>query len=440
MLENWEVIMGCAFVILRSVVALILGVVVFLGFLFLLLLYNVSDKLLSADFYTDTINGEDTYNRIYNEVLLDQNLERTTQDLLGNVQVLSQAEVVGLVKQILPPQYLQSQVEGSIQRTVDYLNEDRDNLDVYIELGAPLDKVKPVLLAYINKRIEQLPVIEPVVSRCDAQVLQDVAGQYEGIYRGLIDGKMPDSIPSFKAIAQPCRIAIFDILFQQLTNDPSLEPRVKAGLRERRSEIRQEFFEGDTTGVWQAAAPAVATPLMDDAIAQIKAKLDDGNRLDLIHRFAVWSDGVTEPELRSNIATARDRLNTGRKFGKPAALAMLIAGSILLGLIHFPSLKNGLRWPGLTLFLTGLVIFIGGKVMESQLPGRLRELVAHRAGQVSDIPPSVTDLVGDLLVSFGNQLAEGIAAPALILLIVGALLFGASFFVFRLSRFIPGVR
>ena len=192
--------------------------------------------------------------------------------------------------------------------------------------------------------------------------------------------------------------------------------------------------------MFKVAARPLATPLMDDAIAEIRDELDDQYRLDLIHLIADWNDDFTESELRSDIDTTRDWINTGREFGKLAALAMLFGGSILLGLIHFPSLKNGLRWPGLTLFMTGLVFFIVGKVLESQVPDRLQELVEQGATQVSGTPPSVTDLGGDLLVSFGQQLTSGFSAPALTLLIVGAVLFGASFFVFLVRPFIPGVR
>ena len=431
--------MGCLVEILRSVLALVLGVIVFFGFLFLLLLNNFSDKLLSPEFYIDTIVGENTYNRVYDEVLLDQELLDTTQDLLGGVQVVTQEDIVMLLRQIVPPDYLQSQVEGSIHRTVDYFNEDRDTLDLYIDLGPPLNNVKPVLFQYIDQRIEQLPVEEPLVPRCDPEILSDVAKRYEAIYRGLAKGVVPESIPSFRAIAAPCRVLIYDIVFEALVRDADLDRRVRAGLEDKRSEIRNEFFEGDTTGVWKVAVPAVATPLIDDAIARVREELDDQDRLDLIHQLALWNEGFTEAELRSDIDTSRKWLNRGRTdLGKPAAWAMLIAGSILMGLIYYPSLKNALRWPGVTLFLTGLVFFVTGKVVESQVPDELRNLVERGANEISGVPTSVTDLGGDLLVSFGKQLTGGIDGPALTLLIIGALLFGASFFAFLLGPlFLP---
>ena len=100
--------MGCIFIILRSVFSLILGVVVFFGFLAFVLNDNLTDQLFEADFYTGIIIGENTYERIYDEVLLDEELEDTTRDLLGDIQVVSQQEIVELLKKIVPPEYLQS--------------------------------------------------------------------------------------------------------------------------------------------------------------------------------------------------------------------------------------------------------------------------------------------------------------------------------------------
>ena len=421
--------MGCALAIIRSVAALVLGVVVFFGFLFLLVLNNFSDRLLSAEFYTDTISGEDTYNRIYDEVLLDPELASTTEDLLGDIQVVSQDDIVELLRQIIPPEYLQSQAEGNIERTVDYFNEDLESLELFFELGPPLEAVKPVLFHYIDQRIDGLAEEDLGRLECTPQRITEVAQLYESRWTELAGGTVPTSIPSLRTFDPVCREAIFRLAFSTVVQQSPLDARAKRGLTNDRPGILRAFVDGDTRSVLKLAARPLATPLMDDAILQIKEQLDDRDRLDLIHKIADWNDDYTEAELRSDIDAARDWVNWGNKFGKALAWAMLVAGTVILGLIHYPSLKNGLRWPGLTLFLTGLVLFIAGKVLESQVPDRLQDLVERGASQVSGFPPSVTDLGGDLLVSFGNQLTSGFAAPALILLIIGALIFGASFFI-----------
>ena len=421
--------MGCVLAIFRPVAALVLGVVVFFGFLFFLLLTNFSDKLLSADFYTDIISGEDTYNRVYDEVLLDEELERTTQDLLGGVQVVSQAEIVGLLREIIPLEYLQSQVEGSIHRTVDYFNDDRETLDLYVDVGPPLENVKPVLFRYIDQRIDGLAEEDLGRLECTPQRVDEVAGLYQERWQGLSAGMVPTSIPSLATFESVCRLIIFELAFDNLIAQADLDERTKRGLRSSRSDLREAFVAGEAKEVLKVASRPLAEPVMDDAIQQVREELDSEDRLDLIRRIAVWNDEFTEEELRSDIDSARDWIDWSQKFGKPLALVMLILGSVLLGLIHYPSLKNVLRWPGITLFMTGLVFFVVDKVAVSRIPDWLEELVERSANQVTGVPPSVTDLGGDLLVSFGQQLTSGVAGPSLTVLIVGALLFGASFFI-----------
>ena len=190
-----KVKMGCLADILRSVLALVLGVAVFFGFLFLLLFSNFSDKLLNSEFYTDTISGEDTYNRVYHEVLMDPELLGTTQDLLGDIQVINQEEIVGLLRQIVPPAYIQTQVEGSIQRTVDYFNEDRDTLELYVEFGPPLDSIKPVLFQYIDRRIDGLVLQDLGNPECTPDQVNQLADGYVSRWSDLADGKVPQTIP-----------------------------------------------------------------------------------------------------------------------------------------------------------------------------------------------------------------------------------------------------
>ena len=439
-LEVGKAKMGCLADILRSVLALVLGVVVFFGFLFLLFFSNVTDKLLSSEFYTDTISGEDTYNRVYDEVLLDPELLGTTQDLLGDIQVISQEEIVGLLRQIVSPAYLQTQVEGSIQRTVDYFNEERDTLELYVEFGPPLANIKPVLFRYIDQRIESLVLQDLGRPECTPDRVNQLADGYAARWSDLADGKVPQSVPSLESLNTACRGLIFDVAFTTVVSGSSLNDDAKAGLLAIEGDIRREFVvEGDTHRVMKLAARPLATPLMDDAIDRIREELDGQDRLHLIHRLAQWNDDFTEAELRDDIETSREWLNRGRTdLGKPAAWAMLIAGSIIMGLIYYPSLKNALRWPGVTLFLTGLVFFVAGKVAESRVPDGLQALVERSSNEISGVPNSVTDLGGDLLVSFGKQLTSGIDGPALTLLIIGALLVGASFFAFLIGPlFLP---
>ena len=119
---------------------------------------------------------------------------------------------------------------------------------------------------------------------------------------------------------------------------------------------------------------------------------------------------------------------------------MIIVGSIIMGLIHLPSLSGALRWPGITLLLTGVFYYVAGRVLESEVPDRLATVVERGTDQVSAIPPSVSDLGTDLLVSFGSQLVSGYEAASITVIVVGAVLIAGSFFVSLVKPFIPFVK
>ncbi len=429
--------MGCIVPILRSFAALVMGVVVFVGFLFLLLVGNFSGKVLNADFYKDTIAGQDSYNRIYDEVLIDQKLKDKTDELLGNIQVGDYDDIGNLLRQILPPGYLQSQVEGSIERTVNYLNEEADDLEAFIDMGPPLGNVKPVLFGYIDRRIDQLQLVEAGVPDCSTQAVSDLSGRYGDLFNQLADGEIPKVVPSLQALSQTCRSLVFAASYDRLVASPAISAETVRLLPESRENLRVTFLAGNTLEVLKVAARPLATPLMDDAINQIRLELNGDDRLDLIHQLTEWDDDLTEEEVRSELADVRAWVNRSKDVGTIASLAMIVAGSVIMGLIHLPSLSGALRWPGITLLLTGVFYYAVGRVLESEVPGRLATVVEQGADQVSDIPPSVTDLGTDLLVSFGTQLANGYAAPSISIIVLGALLVGGSFLASLVKPFIP---
>ena len=432
--------MGCAMSIVRSLISFVLGIGIFVAFLGCLLASNFSDKLLSADIYTETLAGADTYTRIYDEVLVDARLAETAEDLLGDIKVVSQKDMVDLLRKILPPEYIQSQVEGTIQNAIDYLNKDTDTLELYIELAPPLANAKGVLFSYIDGRIDELELEDLGAPECTPGRITELADRFETRWTELAQGEVPKSVPSLESLTRECRTAIFNLAYPSLLQDNLLDDPTRRGLIESRPDIEREFIAGNTRGVLKQAARPLATPLIDDAIDQLRERLDDRERLDIIGQIAAWNLDFTEEELREDIDDARGWVTWGRRFGKPVTLALVIAVSSVMALVHFPSLTNGLRWPGLALMLTGGFYFVLGKVLESQVPDRLAEVVERGAEEVPAVPPSVTILGGDLLISFGKSITAGFAAPSLTLIIVGAILFAASFFVFIVRPFIPFIR
>ena len=431
--------MGLPLLILRFVATPILGIAIFAGLLLTLVGNNIADKLLDADFYTNTIAEHNTYNRIYDDVLLDQKAKDKVQELLGDVKVVSPEDIVGLVRGLLPPEYLQSQVEGAIQRAMAYFNEDSDTLGLYLEMGPAIDKIKPTLLDYVDRRIDGIPEADPGPAECNPGTVKSVGDGYQEVFRNLAGGQVPASLPSIKVIAEPCRVLIFDSAFPALFADDTLDSRITQALGDSTDDIRAAFVAGDTHGVLKAAARPLSEPLVDDAVAKIRERLDEGDRLNLIRVLAETNSDFTEEEIRVEVADAKELIVQYRALGGTLAALMLYGGAILLAVLHLPKLSAAMRWPGIFLLVSGGLIFIVGKILESKVVDWLITGVDKITLNAPGIPGPAINLISDLVLSFGQQLTQGFAAPAFTVLIVGALLFAASIVLSIVKPFIPGL-
>ena len=431
--------MGLPLLILRFVATPILGIAIFAGLLLTLVGNNIVDKLLNAEFYTDTIAEQNTYNRIYDDVLLDQKAKDKVQELLGDVKVVSPEDIVGLVRGLMPPEYLQSQVEGAIQRAVAYFNEDSDTLELYLEMGPAIDKIKPTLLDYVDRRIDGIPEADPGPAECNPETVKSVRDGYQEVFRGLAGGRVPASLPSIKVIAEPCRVLIFDSAFPALFADDTLDSRITQALGNSTDDIRAAFVAGDTHGVLKAAARPLSEPLVDDVVAKIRERLDEGDRLNLIRVLAETNSDFTEEQIRVEVADAKELIVQYRALGGTLAGLMLYGGAILLAVLHLPKLSAAMRWPGIFLLVSGGLIFIVGKILESKVVDWLITGVDQITANAPGIPGPAINLISDLVLSFGQQLTQGFAAPAFTVLIVGALLFAASIVLSIVKPFIPGL-
>ena len=429
--------MGCLISLFRAAAAMVLFVIIFVGFLSYLILNNFSDKLLSADFYTKTLAAEDTYNRIYDDVLLDDELKETTERFLGDIEIVSHQEVVDLLREIMPPEYIQSEVEGAIERTVDYINEDVDELELYIDLNLPLENVKRVMLGYIDGRIDELEVVDSGISGCSPTAANDLAANFTLRFTLVSNGVVPETVPSLPAIDATCRAVIFELAYNSLVDSAGLSEAATATLINGKGDLRTPFANGNTLGVLKVSARLLAEPLMDEAIDEVREDLTDTGQFDLIRQIAKWDDDTTETQIRADLADGRDWISKASNFGDMASLIMVIGGAAAMALIFFPTLGGMLRWPGIALLVTGGFFFVVGKIAQSKVPDALSDAVETGAGQVSNVPPAVTDLGTDILVSFGSQLTDGFVGPSITMLTFGIILLGASFFSIILKRFIP---
>ena len=427
-------------IIIRLIATPVLGMAIAAGLLVMTLENTISDKLLDTGFYTHTIAQQNTYNRVYDDVLRDEKTKNKVQELLGDIKVVSPEDIVDLSQEVLTPEYLQAQVEGAIQRLVAYLNEDSEILDVYVEMGPALDKVKPTLLEYVDRRIDGIPEEVSGPAECSPDTAIKVRDGYQAVFRSLAGGEVPVSLPSIKGIPQSCRVLIMGSVFHSLLTDDALDSRVQIALSDSSKDIRHAFLAGDTHGVLKKAAWPLVEPLVNEAVAKVRGRLDESDRLDLIRVLAESNQDLTDEDIRVELTKLRDFISEYRPLGRPVGLVLLFGGVILMGLIYLPKTSAALRWPGVSLFVSGGVVFFMGKLFESRAADLLAVLVDRVTDQAPWIPVPTLDIASDLVLSLGQQLAQGFVGPALLIFFVGALLFTASIVLSIVKPSVPGLQ
>ena len=261
--------------IIRPVLTFILGLVVVVAVGILTVDWLVSGKLLNADFYADIISQQDTYNRIYDEVLLEDDVRRASGELFPT-GLVSHEDIVGILRDIAPPEYLREQVEGVIDAIIGYLRdsgnsetEDAEELRIYVDLGPPLERVEPVAVGYIQERIDRIPEEQAEPPECTPARVVQLGERYSDLYDEISAARAPGSIPSIKGLTQPCREFVFDAAFGApeltmpfggggLLAHADLDAVIVRGLRENEEAIRAEFVAGNTREALKAAVLALA--------------------------------------------------------------------------------------------------------------------------------------------------------------------------------------
>ena len=413
--------------LLRAVAGLILGLVIFAGLLYSLVLVNFSQRLEDPEVYKTAINETDAYDRIYDEVLVDDALEDQTGDLLGGMEVAAREEVVQILEDVMPPSYLREQTERNIDRFTGYLSGDYEEINFYVDLEEPLERVEPAVLAWVYGVIDDLEVADPGPSGCSQLSMVRLASGTSVPFAQLSDGEMPDSAPSLDILTRECREAHYDEWFDRQLNDPAMNSEAARILEGEKENLRQSFVDGDTREFLKQAAAPLVTPVIDDAIRDIRRDLMRGDRLDLLQQLADNSDDITRDDIDQQAEALRDSMRTANGPGRIVALLMVIVGSILLALVYIPRPADMLRWPGITLLLGSGVCLAVGFVINSAIPGRIKDAIVHSTSYAPDVPTAAINLAGDLAESFAQQATAGFIPAAATVLVIGAVLLTASF-------------
>ena len=474
-------------VILRALAGLVLGLAIFAGLMYSLVLGNFSQRLEDPEVYNVAISETDAYNRIYDEVLLDDVLEDELADLLGDMdfQGHGDADPVEVLRGVMPPAYLQEQTEANIARFTAYLRHETDDLQVYVDLSEPLERIEPVVYQEVDRIVDQLEFQDIQELGCSEATRAQLSAEYAEMLDRVSRGTLPESVSPLPGLAMVCYEGGPDDWIDDVLVSPVINSRAARLLSDARESLReplaaiqqsladllepirplidaarsllspitsriqgvaQDALSAAAQGVEQASratlkqlARPLIQPRIDAAVADIRLQLKPGDRLDLLEKLAENSDDFTRDDIRQQAESLRDTVSTANGPGRIIALLMVIIGSILLAVVYIPRPADMLRWPGITLFLGSGVCLVVGVVINSAVPGRIKDAIVHSTSYAPDVPTAAIDLAGDLLESFAQQSTAGFIPAAATVMAIGVVLVVASFFASALWAILRGV-
>ena len=401
----------------------------------------ISDKLLDPDSYIETLQQAGAYDRIYSEVLVDPALQDDLRELFGDLDLdpeeVAPEDVADLLRGIAPPDYLRSQTEGVIRSTVGYFVGDLEQLAVYVDLGPPLGNMEDVLLDYVDQRIDATPVVAIPGDLCSRNGASQTEKRFLAVVEELSTGNLPKSLPSWESADPACRELLFDQGVGPALASPTLPTETRSAFAASRREMKEEFLDGNIHGFFRLGARAATAPLLDAADREIRAGLDSEDMVDLVALIADLDPERTEAQLRTALGEVREGIIWWDSLGRIVALVMIVGGSAGIALVFAFNPKGMMRWPGLTLLIGGASTFALGNFLQSGVLNRLGDAPADWAAQAPDFPESVVDLSADLVAIYGQSLLSGVTGFSLTVLLVGAVLFVASFFLFLVRKLLP---
>lgn len=348
--------MSPAGVFLRSIVALLLGVTAFLALGYSFVAMGVRDTLRSPQPLLTALEKHDAYNRVYDEGIISEQFEGALRGLVGDFSIEPETEA-WLLKEILPPSELKAATERSVTSVIAFLNNETDTLDVSIDLGVAIPRIKPAVFRLVDERIDK-------AQRITVTGEEELRSSVDAIVRNIAAGTFPDTVPTLDRHRHPPNWVI-NAFVQSTELLPEAEARqtARANLARDALAIVNALESGDTNTALKLAARAVADPVIDHSIDNLREDLDDEGRFSAIDKIAESVGSRHETLERFRFARTVLRLLVGAF--SIVAIAVFVSAVAGIAGVFYPYPKHMARWPGITLLVCGVVFFVIGLSVSS---------------------------------------------------------------------------
>ncbi len=170
-------------ILLRRILASFLILAFLPLFLLVLIVFRVNDTALAADFYIDQLRKAEIFVFLYDELIpaaLDE-LDQDSQDLPINLKVIED-ELLSSLREVIPPEWLQEQVEVGISEAVPYAMGDTDSFVIPLLVAERLEKLGEVIKRELGGGDTYDILFDEIIAPVLEEQLQDVGDLPLGVH------------------------------------------------------------------------------------------------------------------------------------------------------------------------------------------------------------------------------------------------------------------
>ena len=159
----------------RRVIAIALIFISLLLFTAALLLTEINSTIFNPGFYKEQLVRADIYNFVYKEALpaaLDEMEEDDSSDLPIEIANFKD-EIVSAARDILPPEWLQEQVEAAIDTFIPYIIGDKDHFTILIQVYERVDPTADAIIEIFSAQETYDYLLDQIITTMVADELGD---------------------------------------------------------------------------------------------------------------------------------------------------------------------------------------------------------------------------------------------------------------------------
>jgi hypothetical protein len=408
---------------------IILGVIFVLALVVFLAANLVSNILLDPELYNSAMDDTNFYNRIYSELLADPAAEEATAILLGRLNLdPSLADNVltfttSTLYLVLPPESIQSAVEGFTNGLTAYLRgeteelQPRLDLDAIADEGLLTDRIIDGVLAFLAELLAENVTEQPgLVGQLDQSEL--------GFYLSQISQGSIESVPVTMAVS----VADLSAGERQTLVDALLEPAGETASPTTRFQIEAALLANDLSGALSLATRQLLESRVEEAAAEAVNQLKNSEALNTL-TMAARTVEQTEEELLNRINAIRRVVVFLDSVLKPLMFLVMVLALGTIVWIHADNLTEMLRAASITLLASGVTVALAWLLLSSWL----RQSLEGQLGTSSVLPTTLENMILDVVAAISNSVWSEVLGSIIIPIVLGVALLILSFLP-RLSK------